>query len=290
MKASLVGGQLTDDSIRALLEELAKPDWEGLCLITTRVPPTDLGRFQIDRDEPAGQGTVDRLDLENLSEEDAADLLEHLIGTEADYRDLKAAVLEVDCHALAITLLGNYLRDVHGGDLTGRRNVDRLTVDVHEGGHARRIMATYATWLERNEGFDELTILRLIGLFDRPADPYAMKALLADPQMRTFTGELEQGSDAWNDAVDALREMGLLNREFPDLPGTLDAHPLVREHFRYELRGNYQDWWLQGNRTLFGYYQTLPPTPDARKLQGHELAVCRGDARLRGGAAPAGVR
>ena len=281
MKASLVGGQLTDDSIRALLEELAKPDWEGLCLITTRVPLTDLSRFQVDRDDPADQGTVDRLDLENLGEDDAADLLEHLIGAEADYRDLKAAVREVDCHALAITLLGNYLRDVHGGDLAGRRNLDRLTMDVREGGHARRIMATYATWLERNEGFDELTILRLIGLFDRPADPDAMKALLADPQMRNFTGELGQGSDAWNDAVDALREMGLLNREFPDLPGTLDAHPLVREHFRDHLRGKFPDWWLQGNRTLFGYYQTLPPTPtpdNSRDMNWLYAAVTHGCA------------
>jgi len=266
MTASLVGGNLTDDSIRALLQELAEPDWEGLCLITTRVPLTDLGRFQVDRDESAGQGTVDRLDLENLSVDDAADLLEDLIGTEADYRDLKAAVLEVDCHALAITLLGNYLRDVHGGDLTGRRYLDKLTVDEREGGHARRIMATYATWLARNERFAELTILRLIGLFDRPADPDAMVALLADPQMRPFSGQLEQGGDAWNNAVDALREMGLLNREFPDQPGTLDAHPLVREHFRDQLRGNYQDWWLQGNRTLFGFYQTqAPPKPENSK-------------------------
>ena len=280
MSASLVGGQLTDDSIRALLEELAKPDWEGLCLITTRVPLTDLGRFQVDRDDPADQGTVDRLDLENLNEDDAADLLEHLIGTEADYRDLRAAVREVDCHALAITLLGNYLRDVHGGDLTGRRNLDRLTVDVREGGHARRIMATYTAWLERNERFAELTILRLIGLFDRPADPDAMKALLADAQMRTFTGELEQGSEAWNDAVGALREMGLLNREFPDLPGTLDAHPLVREHFRYELRRDHPDWWLQGNRTLFGFYQTqAPPQPaDSKQMNGLYAAVTHGCA------------
>lgn len=262
MTASLVGGRLTDDSIRALLEELAKPDWDGLCLITTRVPLTDLARFQVHRDGSGGQGTVDRLDLENLSEDDGADLLEHLIGTEADYRELRAAVREVDCHALAITLLGNYLRDVHSGDLTGRRNLDRLTVEVREGGHARRIMATYAAWLEQHGGFDELTILHLIGLFDRPADPDAMRALLADPQMRTFTRGLKLGGDAWNDAVNALREMGLLNRAFPDLPGTLDAHPLVREHFRDELRKDHPDWWLQGNRTLFGFYQTkAPPLP-----------------------------
>jgi tetratricopeptide (TPR) repeat protein len=280
MRAALVGGQLTDDSIRALLEELAKPDWEGLCLITTRVPLTDLARFQVDRDGSDGQGTVDRLDLENLREDDAADLLEYLLGAEADYRELRAAVREVECHALAITLLGNYLRDVHGGDLNGRRNLDRLTVDVREGGHARRIMATYTTWLERNGGLHELTILRLIGLFDRPADPDAMRALLADPGMRTFTRGLEQGSDAWNDAVGALREMGLLNREFPDQPGTLDAHPLVREHFRDELRKDHPDWWLQGNRTLFGFYQTqAPPKPaDSKDMNRLYAAVTHGCA------------
>ena len=127
-------------------------------------------------------------------------------------------------------------------------------------------MATYATWLEGQDRLAELTILRLIGLFDRPAEPEAMTALLSDPQMRVFTGELPQGGDAWNAAVDALRQMGLLNREFPDLPGTLDAHPLVREHFRDQLRRKHKEWWLQGNRTLFGYYQTqAPPLPDNSK-------------------------
>jgi tetratricopeptide (TPR) repeat protein len=305
MSASLVGGQLTDDSIRALLQELAKPDWEGLCLITTRVPLTDLGRFQVDRSgasrgqaeagrglpgsgagraqaapESPDEGTVDRLNLENLGVEDAADLLQHLIRAEADYGELTAAVREVDCHALAITLLGNYLRDVHGGDLSGRFYLDRLTVDVREGGHARRIMATYAAWLERNQRSAELTILRLIGLFDRPADPDAMKALLADPQMRRFTGELEPGGEAWNDAVDALREMGLLNREFPDQPGTLDAHPLVREHFRDQLRKDYREWWLQGNRALFAFYQTqAPERPDnSRDMNALYAAVTHGCA------------
>jgi tetratricopeptide (TPR) repeat protein len=260
-----VAGQITDDSVRALLEELAKPDWEGLCLITTRVPLSDLRRFQADGPGSA-PGTVERLDLENLNERDGADLLQHLIGQAADFRDLQAAVREVEGHALAITLMGNYLRDVHDGDLAARIYLDRLTLDVREGGHARRIMATYAAWLEREDRFAELTILRLIGLFDRPADPDAMAALLSDPQMRMFTGELNQGGDAWNAAVDALREMGLLNREFPDWPGTLDAHPLVREHFRDQLRKEHGEWWLQGNRTLFGYYQTqAPPAPDNSK-------------------------
>ena len=47
---------------------------------------TRIGSHSVDRNEPADHGTVDRLDLENLGKDDAADLLEHLIGTEADYR------------------------------------------------------------------------------------------------------------------------------------------------------------------------------------------------------------
>ena len=261
LQAPHVGGQLTDDSIRALLEELAKPDWDGLCLVTTRVPLTDLDRFRDENGESAGS-PIEQLDLENLNDRDGADLLQHLIGTEADFRDLQEAVREVDGHALAITLLGNYLRDVHGGDLNGRFDIDRLTVDVSEGGHARRIMASYSQWLARNERFAELTILHLIGLFDRPAEPEAMAALLSDTSMTPFIGQLVPGTDAWSSSVGALRKMGLLNREFPGLPGTLDAHPLVREHFRDELWKEYRDWWLQGNRLLFGYYRQLaPPQP-----------------------------
>ena len=62
--------------------------------------------------------------------------------------------------------------------------------------------------------------------------------------------------------VGALREMGLLNRPMPDSPGTLDAHPLVREHFRDQARDSNPDVWIQGNRALFDFYQAeAPPLP-----------------------------
>jgi tetratricopeptide (TPR) repeat protein len=74
--------------------------------------------------------------------------------------------------------------------------------------------------------------------------------------------------------------MGLLNREFPDQPGTLDAHPLIREHFRDQLRKEYEDWWLQGNRTLFRFYQTqAPEQPDnSRDMNALYAAVTHGCA------------
>ena len=257
LKAPDVGGQLTDDSIRALLEELAKPDWDGLCVITTRVPLTDLDRFTDKGQEQTG--TAVTWDLENLDDQAGAALLHQLIGGDPTFPELQQAVQEVEGHALAITLLGNYLRDVHGGNLAGRVDLEKLTVEVSEGGHARRIMASYGQWLERHGRLAELAVLRVIGLFDRPATPDAMNALLANASLGSAMAEFSHvGSDEWNRCIEALRGMGLLNKEIPNLPGVIDAHPLVREHFRDLLQTDGAAW-LNGNRTLFEYYQRQAP-------------------------------
>src|SRR5260370_24616759 len=265
ISAHYVGAPLTDDSIRALLEELSNPDWKGLCVITTRVPLTDLRRFEDANQKEMGR--VVQLELENLSIRDGAALLKYLIKTDARQRDLEEVVGEVQGHALAITLLGNYLRDVHHGDLKGRFDLEKLTVGEREGGHARRVMASYVRWLQENQMFAEMALLHIIGLFHRPAPPEAMSAVLAGRDLYPFTAELDQvGGDVWNRCVDALRGMGLLNKENPEWPGTLDAHPLVREHFRDELQRGDGQMWVEGNRILFAYYRdTAPPLPSDSK-------------------------
>jgi tetratricopeptide (TPR) repeat protein len=274
-----VGGRLTDDSVRALLNELAVDDWGGLCVITTRVMLTDLRPFEAGGAQ--SRGTVSQIALRNLDDRAGADLLEHLLGRPADFRKLQQVVREVDGHALAITLLGHYLRDVHGGDLAGRFDLERLTVAERDGGHARRVMATYARWLEGQQRFAELAILQLIGLFDRPAEPAAMAALLADAELRSFAAALGGvGGDVWSDTVEALRSMGLLNEANPDAIGTLDAHPLVREHFRDELRAREHALWSRGNRTLYDYYRGIAPAQpsDSKGMQPLYAAVTHGCA------------
>jgi len=276
LNAPHVGGQFTDESIRALLADLAEPGWDGLCLITTRVPLTDLDRF---RDQ--GTGTVVQLDLENLTADDGAVLLQELIRRKTPKRELLQAVQAVDGHALAVTLLGNYIRDVHDGNLAGRFDLDDLTVSAREGGHARRIMASYTNWLQQHGQAAELAILRLIGLFDRPAPPEAMGALLADASMAPYTGHLQRiGDENWAAAVGALRDMGLLNKPILEWPGTIDAHPLVREHFRELVRGSDPNIWMQGNRTLFDFYQAQAPEPASTSAEMSQLyaAVTHGCA------------
>jgi hypothetical protein len=50
-----------------------------------------------------------------------------------------------------------------------------LAHDVRQGVHARKVMESYQTWF--GEG-PELSVLRMLGLFDRPAEEKALEALL----------------------------------------------------------------------------------------------------------------
>ena len=73
---------------------------------------------------------------------------------------------------LALTLLGSYLTDAYNGDIRFRKEVsERLAHDVRQGVHARKVMESYQTWF--GEG-PELSVLRMLGLFDRPADEKAI--------------------------------------------------------------------------------------------------------------------
>src|SRR5262249_19212328 len=66
-----------------------------------------------------------------------------------------------------LTLLGSYLTDAYNGDVRCRSEVSgHLAHDVRQGVHARKIMESYQAWF--GEG-PEL-VLRMLGLFDRPAD------------------------------------------------------------------------------------------------------------------------
>src|SRR6516162_8909637 len=118
-------------------------------------------------------------------------------------------------------------------------------------------MESYQSWL--GEG-PELAILRLLGLFDRPADEKSICALLKSPAIPALTESLTDLSPSeWRTILARLRRARLLAGEDPHNAGYLDTHPLVREYFGEQLRSQQTDAWKECNRRLFHYYQTLPP-------------------------------
>ena len=162
-------GRLREPSLQALLRELAAFN-TGLCVITTRLPVADIADHE--------RTSALRRDLEHLSSDAGASLLRAL-GVKGDEADLRTASDEFSGHCLALTLLGSYLTDAFDGDIRRRDEVStRLAHDVRQGAHARKVMESYQAWF--GEG-PELSVLRMLGLFDRPADEKALGALLKPP-------------------------------------------------------------------------------------------------------------
>jgi len=164
--------------------------------------------------------------------------------------ELRTAAEEYDGHCLALTLLGNYVRNAQRGDIRKRDNILPL-----EGKPAQRIMARYEQWFDEKPG---LAILRMLGLFDRPTREDEIRVLRAAPAIVGLTDALEGlPESAWNEAVTTLRDVGLLAIE-AETEGTeiLDAHPLVREYFGDQLRRGQPAAWREGHRRLYEHLKT----------------------------------
>ena len=217
-----------------------------------------------------------RLDLEHLSSDVGAKLLRAL-GVRGHEEELRSASDEFNGHCLALTLLGSYLTDACNGDIRCRKEVsERLAHDVRQGVHARKVMESYQAWF--GEG-SELSVLRMLGLFDRPADEKAIEALLKSPAIPGLTESLTDLSQIeWRTILAKLRRARLLAEEDPHDRGHLDTHPLVREYFDEQLRSRRTDAWKECNRRLYSHYRAIAPQlPDTfRDMEPLFLAVICG--------------
>lgn len=233
-------GKIRHQAVGTLLKGLSSGG-NGLCLITSR---ERLSEF-----EHLGTTVAPQIDLDRLSPEAGAELLQGLgvVGPEVEVLN---AVEEAKGHPLTLNLLGNYLRKVHGGDVTRRGEVGIVIADGKQGSPARKVMEAYERWL--GEGRD-LAILRLLGLFDGPADMGALAVLRNDPPIPGLTVNLAGIGEAdWEWSVSNLVECGLVTRSKED---GLDTHPLVREHFAKRIANDARE----AHRRLYHYRKDSAP-------------------------------
>ncbi|MBS1790832.1 MAG: hypothetical protein JST85_24155 [Acidobacteria bacterium] len=255
-----MNGQLRDQGLADLLKALATTN-RGLCVVTTRYSLPDLQAFW--------QTTAAEQKLWRLSREAGVRLLKTLCVKGAA-QEFDSLVEEVKGHALTLNLLGTYLRDAHQGDIRRRDLVRLAEADAEEqGGHAFRVMAAYERWLEGSEsrlqaetarsaaeraesaqppkggtlnnGQRALAILRLMGLFDRPATADCLYALWQSPAIPNLTEPLIGITEAQrNLTLKRLEDARLLtvNRDAAGTLLSLDAHPLLREYFAARVQSS----------------------------------------------------
>jgi hypothetical protein len=145
-------------------------------VITTRLPIADIADHE--------RNSALRRELDHLSSDAGAQLLRAL-GVKGGEVELRSASNDFSGHCLALTLLGSYLTDAFDGDIRCRKEVSKhLSQDARQGVQALKVMESYQAWF--GEG-SEVSILRMLGLFDRPADEKALEALLKPPPIPGLT-------------------------------------------------------------------------------------------------------
>lgn len=255
-------GRLKDQGLRTLLRRIAalpSGAGSGLVVLTSRVAVADIDKWR--------NGSTPVIDLDNLSAEAGAALL-HDNGVTGTAAELHKAVGEFGGHALALSLLAGYLRDLHAGDVRCRDRIAGLLADADNPGHghARRVMHSYEDeWLSGKPLL--LAILHIVGLFDRPATKDCLDALRQPPAITGLTDiVIAAGEDAWKRAVARLREARLLAPENRQEPDTLDAHPLVREWFGERLRAGNEAAWRAAHGRLYEHLRDTTQEGDRPSL------------------------
>lgn len=258
-------GSVRDPGLRTLLEELAKGH-PGLCVVTTRERLADLA----DAEEPA----VLHRDLNQVSRLAGRALLrvDRVRGKDGE---LEAAVDDLGGHALAVSLLGNLLKDGNASPhVSGAKTLPPLVHPVDQGGHPRRVLDA---WAQRLGESAELELLHIVGLFDRPTDLDAIRAAIDAKPLAGLNRRL--GKANLDAVVERLRGARLLARASTHQV-TLDAHPIVREHFGERLKSRHPKGRSEGHRRLYQHFKdTTDHQPNGlAKLQPLFAAVVHGCA------------
>ena len=271
-------GKLRDPAVEALLKGLAGKN-AGLCVVTTREKVDDIKQHY-------GRSAED-FELARLSDLAGAALLHYAGATRAgareikpDDRELRGASREVRGHGLTLQLLGQYLRLVEGGDILKRDTVRLADADreyqndaTRPYGHAFKAMEAYERWFESEGeiGRRQLAVLKLLGLFDRPASKGCVDALRAEPVIAGLTEPLVGLIQReWNLVLGRLKGINLLSEQ---ADGALDAHPLLREYFARQLREQKPDAWRAAHRRL--YEHLCATAPECTKFDEREAMMAR---------------
>jgi hypothetical protein len=242
-------GQLKDQGLCALLRRFAATppaEAHGLIVLTSRLAVKDVARWK--------ESAAPVENVEKLSDETGAALLRDngVWGTDGE---LKAASHEFSGHPLALGLLASFLKETQTGDVRRRDHIRALLSDPEDPGrdHAARVMESYEKeWLAGQPTLH--AIMRMVGLFDRPASGDCLKALRAKPAIEGFTDAIVGLDDgAWRRAVTRLREVRLLSPPDPKAPEALDAHPLAREWFGERLRQTNEAAWKAAHSRLYDH-------------------------------------
>ena len=239
--------RIRDVAIASLLRCLAFQN-KGLCVITSRLPVSELAVFE--------STTLQTVDVSGISESDGEALLrDH--GVIGESIELRQAAREVAGHCLTLQLLGSLIHDEYRGDIHARRYIFHLIKGTsRDAEHAFQVMSAY----ERSLGKESLEILYFLSLFDRPvsvADIHLIRSQLVGGGIIEEVKQMSIYGIQFQ--IELLRRAKLVLPEDGDEAAKADVHPLVREFFAMRFSKVDPTEWINSNRGLSRYFANSAP-------------------------------
>ena len=285
-----LNGRLKDQGLAALLEGLGRAPGQALCLASSRLPIPDA----LIESQPA----FHQVPLGVLPRAGSVELL-GARGLEGTPEQLDALAARCADHPLALVLAAELTHSFLGNQAAAFLARDWPVLPA---GGPERHAATLMGWLDAalrdEQAALDRALVRVLGLFDRPAPWGAIQALKdQEPPIGGLTEALHGASEAeLEEGLARLRQWGLADREGAGVAGrmpallAIDAHPLVREHFGQALEAESPAAWRAAHGVLFDWFRAQPAEHQPATLEdleplyravGHGCRAGRYDAAKR---------
>ncbi|MGF1512908.1 MAG: NB-ARC domain-containing protein [Elainellaceae cyanobacterium] len=226
-------GILQNPDLRDFLAYFASGDHDSFCLITSRAPVIDLIEYI----------TYVHRDVNRLADEDGRALLRYFLGDKPTDAQLNQTIEKWDGHALTLSLVGAYAREVYNKDLSQvdiDATEDTQPLDALKNSNYSEYYDRIRRILHRYDGhltLGERKFLRTFSAFRLPVSQQAMdKVLKAEPSM-----------------IEQLVHYRILRRDSRGQGHT--AHPLIRQYYFNQLKNN-PDESKAVHRRIKEYYLT----------------------------------
>lgn len=241
-------GKIQDRGLTALLEGLARKPGQSLCLVSSLMPVSEphIARENYFREE-----------MLNLLPPDAARALLRQHGIRGDDAELGRMAKRCGRHPFSLILAAefchSYLQN-HAAEFLKHENYPKT-----EKANVATLMIWFDSVLADEHQSLDRELLRILGLFDRPAPWGALLALRSAKAIPGLTATLRAADETTIlKSLARLKQWRLLCADPSRPEPELGAHPLVAEHFAAQLKKDAPKAWQAAHSVLFDWFCRQP--------------------------------
>jgi len=237
-------GLLKSNDLREFLQFFAAPNHNSFCLVTSRVPLLDMMEYT----------TYQHHDVERLSAADGRGLLLKL-GVKGDDAELDKVVADWDGHALTLSLIGSYIADQYGGDISNIKDLPTPTAGEPRYKRVHRILMR----CDEHLNDEERAFLKIFSAFRIPVDKTAFEYVFRakkqeeSDKTRAINAPIATLDDTAFDAmVKRLVDYRILRYDIRT--GKYNIHPLIRSYYYCLMLSGDQSQAIDIHKRLKKYY------------------------------------